>query len=126
MTKTGFWSLLLILITAAALQGQSRESVLKSVQDTSKWTPVDQPVAYDEKNLGSLAGKRASTLMRYGFIGATVQKWSGAKGPVRLTLYEMFDPSAAYGLFSLDRNIQQSGFTTIPLGTEGFRQGGNS
>jgi hypothetical protein len=35
----------------------------------------------------------------------------------------MFDASAAYGLFTLDRNISQAGYATIPIGTEGFRVG---
>ena len=123
MTKKWFWSLLWISILAAALQGQSRESILKTIQETSKWTPADQPVLYNEKNIEGLEGKRAATVNRYGLTGVTVQKWNGPTGAVRLTLYEMFDPSAAYGLFTLERNIHQSGFETIPIGTEGFRIG---
>ena len=123
MTKKWFWSFLGGLILTAALQGQSRETVLKAVQDASKWTPVDQALTYDDKNLETLVGKRASTLRRYGFIGATVQSWTGSGGTVRLTLYEMFDPSAAFGLFTLDRNINQAGFAQLPIGTEGFRVG---
>lgn len=123
MTKKWFWGLLWTLFVAAALQGQSRESVLKALQQTSKWTPVDQPILYDEKNADALMGKRAATLNKYGFSGATVQAWKSADGTVRLTLFEMLDPAAAYGLFSLDRNITQPGFATVPVGTEGFRSG---
>src|SRR5262249_21130934 len=112
-----------ILILTAALEGQSRDSLLKAFQGTSKWTPVDQPVLYDEKNIETLAGKRASAIQRYGITGATVQTWNGPQGNVRLTLYEMLDASAAYGLLTLDRNISQPGFVTIPIGTEGFRIG---
>jgi hypothetical protein len=123
MTKQWFWSMLWTLVLTAALQGQSRESLLKAVQEASNWSPADQPVLYDEKNLETLAGKRASTINRYGLTGAIVQNWKGPQGAVRITLYEMLDPSAAYGLFSLDRNINQAGFNTIPIGTEGFRIG---
>jgi Family of unknown function (DUF6599) len=126
MIKKGFWSLLWVLILTAALQGQSRESVLKAVQETSKWSPADKPVSYDKKNLEALAGARASTISRYGFIGAVVQNWTGPNGNVRLTLYEMFDASAAYGLFTLDRNLDQTGFTPLPMGTEGFRTGSHT
>src|SRR6185295_16218583 len=52
-----------------------------------------------------------------------VQNWNGPGGSVRVTLYEMFDPSAAYGLFTIERNIGQPGFATIPIGIEGFRVG---
>jgi hypothetical protein len=33
----------------------------------------------------------------------------------------MLDTSAAYGWFTVGRDANQSGFTTLPLGTEGFR-----
>jgi hypothetical protein len=123
MMKRWTWGALWTLFLAAALQGQSRESVLKALQQTSKWTPVDQPAVYDEKNLESLVGKRAATLLRYGLSGVTVQSFKGSNGNVRLTLFEMFDPSAAYGLFTLERNANQSDFATVPIGTEGFRAG---
>src|SRR5215470_9356056 len=123
MTKKWFWSLLWIPVLTAALQGQSRESILKTIQENSKWTPADQPVLYNDKNIESLEGKRASTLNRYGLTGVTVQKWDASSGAVRLMLYEMLDPAAAYGLFTLERNTHQSGFTAVPVGTEGFRIG---
>jgi hypothetical protein len=123
MKTNGFWGLLWIFITAAVLQGQSRELLLKTVQEKSLWLPADQPVSYDEKTIGSFAGKRAPTLLRYGFTGVSLQNWKGPQDTVRLTLYEMFDPSAAYGLFTLDRNINEAGFAARPIGTEGFRVG---
>jgi hypothetical protein len=118
-----FWGVLSILFVTAALQGQSRESVLKAVAQNSKWTPADKPVQYDEKSLETLEEKRAATINRYGFTGATIQNWSGSEGNVRLTLYEMADAGAAYGLFTLERSRAQASMTTIPIGTEGFRAG---
>jgi hypothetical protein len=59
-------------------------------------------------------------------IGATRQTWKGPGGNVRLTLYEMVDASAAYGLFTLGRNVDQAGYRPIPLGSEGFRAGNRS
>ena len=38
----------------------------------------------------------------------------------------MVDPSAAYGWFTLERNIGQPGFVSLPFGTEGFRVGNRS
>ena len=123
MSKTWFWSLLSIFLLAAALQGQARESLLKTVAQNSKWSPADKPVQYDEKTLETLEGKRAATIKRYGFTGVTIQNWSGTEGNVRLTLYEMMDAGAAYGLFTLERSRAQAGMVTIPIGTEGFRAG---
>ena len=123
MPRKWFWSLLWAVIFTAVLQGQSRESLLKAVQETSKWSPADKPVQYSEKNIEALAGNRAAAITRYGLTGAATQDWTGPEGNVRLTLYEMFDAGAAYGLFTLDRNIHQPGFAMTPLGTEGFRAG---
>ena len=121
--KRWFWGVLLSLSVTAALQGQSRDSVLKAIQQTSKWSPADQPKPYDDKNLERLAGRHAAALEHYGFTGATTQNWTGTDGTVRLTLYEMSDGAAAYGLFTLDRNTDEPGFATIPIGAEGFRAG---
>ena len=123
MTKKWFWSLLSTLFLTAALQGQSRESVLKAIQQSSKWSPADKPIQYDEKNIEALDSKRTAAIKRYGLTGVTIQNWTGAGGSARLTLYEMFDASAAYGLFTLDRNIDQPGFAPMPLGAEAFRIG---
>ena len=123
MTTKWFVSTLLVVVSAAALQGQSRESILKAIPQTSKWSPAGEPLQYDSKSIASLDGKRADAINRYGLTGATVQSWTGAEGNARITLYQMFDPTAAYGLFTLDRNIDQPGFTAIPMGTEGFRLG---
>lgn len=121
MTKKWVWSALWILTLAGVLHGQRRESVLKSVAETSKWSPVDKPSQYDEKNINGLAGKRAAAIVQYGLTGATTQGWTGPEGNIQLTLYEMLDSSAAYGLFTLERDGGQPGFAMLPLGTEGFR-----
>lgn len=126
MMQKWFWGLLWMLSFAAALQGQSRESVLKFVAETPAWSPADKPLQYDDKNIESLAGRRAPAVVHYGLRGVTAQAWSGPEGNVRLTLYEMSDPSGAYGLFTLERNVDQAGFAILPLGTEGFRIGNRS
>ena len=121
MTKKWFWSLLWTIAITGAVQGQSRDKVLRAVQQTSRWSPVDTAVSYDEKNVSTLVGQRAETLNRYGLTGVTTQTWTAPEGSVKLTLFEMTDASAAYGLFTIERNADQPGFTTIPVGTEGFR-----
>jgi len=126
MIRKWFWSALLALMLAAALQGQSRESVLKVIAQTANWAPADKPIQYDEKNVEDLVGRRAPAIVRYGFKGATRETWNGPAGTVRITLYEMVDASAAYGWFTLQRNIGQTGFNSLPFGTEGFRVGNRS
>jgi hypothetical protein len=123
MIHKWFCSLLWVLLVAAALQGQTRESLLKVVHDTSAWSPAGQPTLYDDNNLQTLAGKSATAIRHYGFSGATSQTWTGPEGNVTLILFEMADPTSAYGLFTIERNINQPGFDAIAVGTEGFRIG---
>ena len=113
----------LLLVMATALHAQSRESLLKSVAQHSKWSPAGELSQYDEKNIEALAGKRAETIKNYGLSGATVQDWDGPDGKVRVTVYEMSDASAAYGLYTLERSTQQASLTPVSIGTEGFRTG---
>src|SRR5439155_4556800 len=126
MIRKWFWSVLLALTLATALQVQSRESVLKALAQTSNWAPADQPTAYNKTDIQDLVGRRAPAIVRYGLSGATRQTWKGPAGAVRITLYEMADPSAAYGWFTLERNITQPGFVSLPFGTEAFRVGNRS
>src|SRR3989449_11536459 len=112
--------MLLPLLTAAALQGQSRESILKAVTETSRWSPADKPIQYDEKNIETIAAKRAATIRRYGFVGATTQNWKEPEGKIRLTLYEMADAIAAYGLCTMERAAAQPSTESVPAGAEGI------
>ena len=123
MMKSWFSSALLLLMTTAALQAQSREALLKAVAQHSKWSQAGEPSLYDETNIEALAGKRAATINHYGLSGVTVQDWTGQSGKIRLTLYEMTDASAAYGLFTLERNANQPRLTPLSVGTEAFRVG---
>jgi hypothetical protein len=116
-----FGSALCILLLTTALQGQSRENLLKALEQTT-WKPAGTPTEYDENNIETLAGERAAAINEYGLVGATVQDWAAEEGTVRLTLYEMVDPTSAYGLLTLERNIGQPGLRAFPVGSEGFRR----
>src|ERR1041385_8663902 len=121
--KAWLGTTLSFLLLAGSLQAQSRETLLKYVAESPDWTPSGSPKQYDENTVVAFAGKTAPTIKRYGLTGITVQDWKGTQGSVHLILYEMVDASAAYGLFTLERNPNQAGFSTVPLGTEGFRTG---
>jgi len=123
MIRNWFATVLLLLVMTAALQAQSRESLLKALAQNSQWSPAGKLVQYDGKNIETLAGRRAAIIKDYGFAGATVQDWNGPNGKVRLTLYEMADAAAAYGFFTLERGSEQAGLATLSVGTDGFRAG---
>ena len=126
MTKSWFWSSLWILFLTAALQGQSRDAVLKAVAGSPSWTPADKAAQYDSKNIEKFDRRESEILTRYGVIGVTRQTWKNADANIRMTLYEMADPSAAYGLFTLKRDSNRPDFMPLPLGSEGFRLGNRS
>jgi len=114
---------LVVLSLSGTLQAQTREVLIKTIGENAAWTVAAAPKQFDESSLATLAGKSAPSLQRYGLSGVTVQDLNGADGKIRLTLYEMLDASAAYGLFTLERDLEQPGLSSIPLGTEGFRNG---
>src|SRR5438046_9276993 len=121
MSPRWCWRMLLPLVTAADWQGQSRASILKAVTETSRWSPADKPIQYDEKNIETIAGKRAATIRRYGFVRATTHNWKEPEGKLRLTLYEMPDAIAAYGLLTMARPAAHPGPEPVPAATERFR-----
>jgi len=125
-SKNPLLSACLLFLLAGSLQAQSRETLLKYASESTEWKAAGNAKQYDESNIESFAGKDAATLKRYGLTGVTSGDWASAEGRVHLTLYEMTDASAAYGFFSFQRNPNQQGFSTIPLGTEGFRVGNRS
>ena len=115
-----------LLFLATALHGQSRDALLKGLAGSTGWKPAGVAADYDETTIDTIAGPRAAAIKRYGLIGATVQDWAGPDGTVRLTLYEMNDATAAYGLFTLERTADQSNTGSVPLGSESFRTGNRS
>lgn len=121
-----FLSLAGITILTATLQGQSRESILKAVTGNQGWTAVGDPSEFDETTVDKLAGKRADIVRKYGLVGATTQAIRGPRGNVSVTLYQMVDPSAAYGWFTFDRDVDRPGMTSLSAGSEGFRQSNRS
>jgi hypothetical protein len=112
-----------ILCLATVLQGQSRDSVLRSVAESSDWRPSNTPVEYDENSVEQIPGPYGPLFKRYGFVGATAQNWNGPGGAVALTLYQMIDSSSAYAVLTLIRDISQRGYAPATVGAESFRNG---
>jgi hypothetical protein len=121
--KVTLLSTVLCFVFGTSLHAQSRETLLKYVSKSPEWRAAGDLKQYDDSNVEALAGKGAATLTHYGLTGVTVQDWNGSNGRVHLVLYEMTDASAAYGFFTFERNPAETGFSTVPLGTEGFRVG---
>ncbi len=121
LKESWFRALLCLFVFAAAVEAQSRDSILKAISGTPAWTPSSAVAEYDEGTINTIAGRRANAINHYGLAGASVQDWMGPEGKVKLTLYEMIDTSAAYGLFTSERDSNQSGFARLAFGSESFR-----
>jgi hypothetical protein len=122
-----FWVVVSIPIFTITLQGQSREAILSAVSENSDWTPAGEAAEFDETNIDTLVGSRADILRTYGLVGVTKQSWNNpVSGNVTLTLYQMTDPSAAYGWFTFERDPERQDRTSLPVGAEGYRQGNRS
>lgn len=121
MPARWFGCALSILLLTSNLHAQPGETLLKALGEGGQWSPRGEALLYDESTLPEVAGELSPSILAYGFRGAAAQNWSGPAGGIRVTLYEMIDTSAAYGLFSLDRDFRRAGYTTRPLGAEGYR-----
>src|SRR5262245_9884496 len=95
--RTSIWSVLYLFLFTATLSAQSRNSLLETIGKRPEWKSASPAKQYDDTNIEGLAGKSTAALKRYGLVGATVQEWTNENRRVRLTLYEMVDPSSAYG-----------------------------
>jgi len=116
-----------MFLLTASLYGQTRESLLKALHTNPEWSAIAEPAAYTLPEVEKFAGKQAVAIRHYGFVGADVQDWKGTDGRVHLTVYQMTDPSAAYGLFTFQRAAERTSdaadSTSVPMGSEGFHRG---
>lgn len=124
MTRRWFGVGLFVCIFAATLHGQTREELLQAIQAPSEWTPINSPAIYNESNVEGFAPDLAPMLKRYGLRGITDQTWQGSDGRLRVALFEMLDPSAAYGFFSILRRSENGSLSTKPIGAESFQTEG--
>jgi hypothetical protein len=117
-------SALVVCLFAASLHGQSRDSLLSTLQGAAEWTPVDAATTYSAANVENYSANLAPSLKRYGLKGITVQTWQEAGARVRMNLFEMVDAGAAYGFFSI-RRAAETGATSpaSPVGAESFQAG---
>lgn len=68
----------------------------------------------------------ADVIRNYGVRGVSefVAERRDGGGPVGVTLFEMRDSTAAFGIFALERDRRADGFQNAAIGIEGYRQDG--
>lgn len=118
-----FVALVMIMTVTAAMEGQSREALLETITAAPGWSAVPGLRLYAAADIASLNPRRAAAIRSFGVTGAASQVFQGVPGRVSLTLYQMLDSSAAYGLFALERRHDRQDFEVLPIGQEAFRTG---
>ena len=121
--RTRLWLWVVLLLFPAALEAQNRESLIGWMVDEPSWEAAMEPVDYGEDDIEALVGNNVRAILKYGLIGASRVRFEGPGGSVEVTLYEMVDSTAAYGLFTLEREWERDGFEPFPVGAEGYRLG---
>jgi hypothetical protein len=117
-------SCLLLLILTSGIHAQTPASLVHSVNSLPGWTTTGEAATFNESSVEQFDAKLASILRIYEVEGVTVQAWQGPMGPVRATLFQLSDASAAYGFFTNRRRIEGTTASSYSAGTESFETRG--
>jgi hypothetical protein len=105
---------------------EDRLELIDLIALDDSWTVRSAPVDYARNDIDQLVGDNAGQIREYGVVGASTFELSpaGSNSPFEVTLFEMIDSSAAFGLFALERDRHASDFAPAVVGTESYRQRG--
>lgn len=84
------------------------------------WTAADKPLSYRADNLYNLINGGAEVYLEYGFVQVISQEYVQGEDSLILTIYEMKDPQAAFGVFSYSRSPKKS---PLSLGDGSYKGG---
>jgi hypothetical protein len=110
-----------ILFLSGPLAAQNRETLISSILEDPAWSLEAETIEYTDDDVETLVGTKLSSVLDYGFIGASQATLTSDEGSVEVTLYEMTDSPAAYGLFALERDWQRRDFESAVVGAESYR-----
>ncbi len=111
----------ILLLFSGSLTAQNRETLIGLILEDSAWSLEAGPVDYTAGNIEILVGDSVSSVLDYGLIGASRLELASNDETVGITLLEMVDSTASYGLFSLERDWQMRGFEPAVVGAESYR-----
>jgi hypothetical protein len=110
----------LLLAAGGASSAPDLQSLLPTEEEVVAWKLVDQPLVYDAGTLFNFINGGAEVYLEYGFVEVVSQEYGAGEDSVIATIYEMEDPTAAFGVFSYNRSPQK---TLLDLGDGGFQGG---
>ena len=120
-----YGGLILIVLTTTlhAKDGTDRKTLLGVLNGIPDLKASASPAEYDLSSIDQFDPALAPALKLYGVAGVTTQNWvTAAREPVKVTLFEMLDSSAAYGLYTVQRSTQGGEATPTLIGAASFQQ----
>ena len=121
MTRPWLHAGLLLIVFASHSAAQDRASLLQALADTPGLQPAAASTLYEPSTLERFDPVLAPGIKMYGAKGVTVQQWNGATGSAKVTLFQMIDSPAAYGVYTLHRSTLGGEATPSLLGASSFR-----
>ncbi len=79
------------------------KALLPGADETQPWQPRGETESYVGEELYNLINGGAEIFLEYGFTEAIAQEYHREDSSLRLTIYRMSNPEAAFGIYSLNR-----------------------
>src|SRR5262245_38946305 len=126
MTRRLFHVGLILIVFASLSIAQDRQTplpnVLTALHDTPGFEPIGTPMLYDSSSLDNFDKNLAQTLKVYGTKSVAVEEGRIAGSTVRVTLFQMLDAPAAYGVYTSQRTTIGGEATPVVLGAASFQR----
>jgi len=127
MTRRLFHVGLILIVFASPLFAQDRQTPLPSLLTALHGTPGFEsdgpPALYDSASVDSFEKGIAQKLKPYGTKGIAVEAGRIAGSAVKVTLFQMLDAPAAYGVYTLQRSTIGGEATPVVFGAASFQHG---
>jgi hypothetical protein len=97
---------------------------MDTIAATPGWSVQDGASDHTAPEIEPLVGADADAIRAYGLRGALqfVAAQTDSANGIEVTLFEMLDSAAAFGLFALQRNWKTADFAPAVIGIESYRQ----
>ena len=105
MKTPGFLLLLLWRFVGSSFGAPiSPANLFDSIQNETQWKPANGIRSYDSKTLANFQPKEAPIFDEYGLTRLDCQSFEHHGNTIVIEIYEMADPTAAFGIYTFFRN----------------------
>jgi hypothetical protein len=127
MTRRLFHVGLILIVCASNSFGQDRQTplpnLLTALHDTPGFESSGPPELHDSATLDNFDKDLAQKLKLYGTKSVAVEQGRFDGSPVKVTLFQMLDAPAAYGIYTSQRAAIGGETTPVVLGAASFQHG---